>query len=225
MSTVISSSAFLLRLAVFALAVLAASCGSGSYSACYDECVAGTQCSASGQQTCERGFDGCYRWSAAVPCQNGQICLNNACSDCSENSQCDDASVCSGRRCALAAGREYEFTIVSVVVPTQTTGGAAWDPFGGAPDPYVSMQIDDVSVLFTRSGADTFSATLGDKKTVVIQSTSKIKFYVYDDDSSDDDYIDGVTIGDAIQFVRTGGTSGPLYSGSKTSLEVKVTPR
>jgi len=65
---------------------------------CEDQCQEGQGlCAGAGISRCQRGADGCTRWSPAVACPAGQRCRNNACVDdapqtsaCCVNQACQD---------------------------------------------------------------------------------------------------------------------------------------
>lgn len=62
----------------------------------------------------------------------------------------------------------------------------------------------------------------------LIADSSKISVWNIDDDFVDGDesveFIDGAVFSDPIWTVRRGGESGPLYSGSSSSLTFTITP-
>jgi hypothetical protein len=73
-----------------------------------DECqAAATSCQAGGElRVCEKGADGCHRWSAARRCPEHQACANGACAcqdACQQGEQSCDPSGSAWRSCAADA--------------------------------------------------------------------------------------------------------------------------
>jgi len=138
------------------------------------------------------------------------------CESCSAQTDCGADDVCtvlSG--CTWAAGESYDITIESVTFPEKDAAGAAWDAFGGLPDPKVCVQ-DDTKVLgCTATKSDTTSAWFfdGNVVTATLWSTSKLCVSVYDVDAVSDDYADGSCWNSWLKLVKSGGYSGYLYKG------------
>lgn len=147
-------------------------------------------------------------------------------SACSSSSECDASSVCVAGTCVLGAGRQYAITVNWVAVPSVDAKGAAWDPFGGAPDPFVNVYVDGQILGKTRYTTDSFSGTFGESFTSILQADSVLAFEIKDDDSDAPDVIDVVewNPGTWINVVKSGGYDGVLYQGSPSQISFAVNP-
>lgn len=151
-------------------------------------------------------------------CAGGLICLGGVCQGCTSNGQCDATSICYSGHCTAAAGRKYTITFASGTVPIQNPQGSAWDALGGAPDPYVELKNGGVTVCKTSAKQDTFSAQWNQSCDIDVLASDQFELGVWDEDTASDDAIDASTITDMVPFLHAGGSSGPIYAGSTTSV-------
>ena len=196
---------------------------------CTDECTQDA-CNAAGQVVaCQVGVDGCKKKLAPAACGSTSVCLAGAsgCGPCNTSSQCDANSVCAGTgKCVAASGYTYAIHFISAVVPTTDTTGSAWDGFGGAPDPYVSVVVSTVTVDKTTYENDTFTPAWDQTLLITLKTTDVLDLDVWDSDGWSDDPIDGLEFKSRLSVVKAGGSlSGPLYPGSTTSMTYTITPK
>ena len=177
-----------------------------------------------------RGVAGiaCLMTISAVMWTSGCIVVSSGAegSSCVLSSECNASSVCVSGQCVLGAGRQYAITVNWVTVPSVDSAGAAWDPFGGAPDPYVNVYVDNVFIGQTRYVTDNFSAMIGQSFPSILRSDSVIAFELKDDDSDAPDVIDSVqwNPGAWINVVKSGGYEGFLYQGSAAQISFSIDP-
>lgn len=162
---------------------------------------------------------------ATLGCSNGQVCVNAACQNCTAHAQCDSQSICYSGHCILAAGRKYTITFTSGTIPTQTPKGDAWDGLGGAPDPFVELKNGGVSVCKTSAKQDTFTPQWNEACDIDVLASDQFDITAWDEDSLNNDKIDGSTITNMVPFIRAGGISGPMYAGSTSSLSWTITAK
>ncbi len=198
---------------------------------CTDECTQDA-CNAGGQVVaCQVGVDGCKKKLAPADCIGGLVCVAGSlgCAACTASGQCDAQSVCGGNgKCTTAFGHTYTIKILSGNMPLTDSTGSAWDAFGGAPDPFVNIEVNDTIVATTTSQQDTFTPVWGESFDVVLQQTDVLSLAVWDEDTTvaTSDYMDGVKLGSWLAWVKSGtGNSGPLYSGSTMSLSYTIKPK
>lgn len=174
----------------------------------------GTGTYAGGSSTCE-----------TLGCSNGQVCVNAVCQNCTAHAQCDSQSICYSGHCTVATGRKYKITFTSGTVPTQTPQGAAWDGFGGAPDPFVELKNGGVSVCKTSARQDTFTPQWNESCDFEVLANDQFDITVWDQDVSSDDKIAASAIANMVPYIRAGGYSGPMYTGSGTSVSWTITAK
>lgn len=143
---------------------------------------------------------------------------------CEDHFDCNWDSVCVDSLCEITDGRTFDFFFASATVPS-TDNGSAWDFPGGAPDPFVRLYVNDRLVGSTSAKADTYTPAWYETISTVIRAGDSITIWIYDEDIASHDVIDGAYVADAAAWVRYGGMSGPLYSGSKTSLSLYIWPQ
>jgi hypothetical protein len=128
----------------------------------------------------------------------------------------------------LGAGRQYRLTINSATVPQFDSTGSSWDGFGGAPDPQVDVIVDGSVIGSTGTRQDVFtpSWSTGNTFTATFQSTSVLRISLYDEDVSDWEFIDRIEFlpGGWISVVKNNGYSGPLYTGSTSTISFTLAP-
>jgi len=107
---------------------------------------------------------------------------------------CAPGALCTNSHCVSAWGRTFRFTIkeASINSPNPETGDA-WDPLGGAPDPYVVVVQSDTTIYVTERDLDTFSPMWNESVDVVLQEGGPtLSFIVFDEDPvGDDEFIIG----------------------------------
>lgn len=192
-----------------------------------DECDEGEKsCSAGAQRYCEQQTDGCYRWSTPQFCQNGQVCMGNACGACQRHYDCSKVDVCLTGRCEAASGREYQFKILNAKIPERRPDGTTWDPLGGAPDPWVKLVIDGNTVGSTKTRSDTFSPVWNESLPWArVYENSRVELFLYDEDPDGHERIDSVYLLGPIDFMRTGLQNGRLHSKSAVDLAWEMRAR
>lgn len=67
---------------------------------------------------------------------------------CASGLSCSQAGVCETDLTSL-----WDFVITSADVPTTDAMGDAWDPFGGAPDVRIRLEVGDAPILTGESGS------------------------------------------------------------------------
>jgi len=113
---------------------------------------------------------------------------------------------------------------LSVHLPS-TNAGASWDFGGGAPDPYLTIQVDGVTRSRTSAATDVFDATFSDGNAVVdlaIGSTFSIQ--VWDEDTSADDFAFTCSDTFTAPSLRSRGFQCDDDAGGGGSLVLLVTP-
>lgn len=150
---------------------------------------------------------------------------NNNNGSCGTHFECDESEMCVASRCREAAGRKYDFTLVSATLPTKDSNNEAWDAFGGAPDPFAILLVDDVEVCRTTAVADTFTPNWNKKCSATLYNSSTFAVLVYDEDVSSNDFVDGFNASNALMAARWGGVSGTPYDGSRISITLTIAPK
>jgi hypothetical protein len=109
-------------------------------------------------------------------------------------SSCAGETICIGTMCEPAFNRIYTFSGISVTVATQNPGGSAWDPLGGAPDPFVVVKLNGTSILTTANVSDVFAASYTETTDQQIVAGSTLQMTMSDADVGGDDLILDCTI-------------------------------
>lgn len=127
--------------------------------------------------------------------------------------------------CEIIFGRSFEVRFASASTGTTNGDGDTWDSFGGLPDMYGEITVDDALVLTTSTADDALSATWNVAEDVIITSTPVCVVVVNEDAFSDDEMDSACWNGlDAVvSLVRGGGYTGPLYY-DLVDVDVEVTP-
>jgi hypothetical protein len=114
-------------------------CGTGG-GAC-EACPVGSSCSlgACVAESCAAGCDGCCSGATCLGGDSDSACGvdGDACIDCGSARNCEQGL------CTVDPATRWDVVAVSGTVPEQDTNNAAWDLFGGLPDPLVSMRATD----------------------------------------------------------------------------------
>jgi len=107
---------------------------------------------------------------------------------------CAGETICVGTMCEPAFNRIYTFSEISVTVATKNPGGSAWEPLGGAPDPFVEVKLNGTSILKTANVSDVFAATYTESTDQQIVAGSTLQLTMSDADVTGDDLILDCTI-------------------------------
>jgi hypothetical protein len=103
---------------------------------------------------------------------------------------CAGDTICSAGVCVPAFGRAYTIIVHSMLISTYTPDGLYWDAGGGAPDPYVIIWLDGVSLATTSYVADSFVPMWNEAAPpAIILPGSRLQFDVWDSDVTIDDGI------------------------------------
>jgi len=126
----------------------------------------------------------------------------------------------------------YTVRAVTATVPTTDSAGAAWDPFGGAPDPFVCLYLNGSTTPVSCAGppgvSDTFTPTWNRSWDVTVSSTTMVGLTAWDEDASVHDRIEGFNWPSGSSFIaraRSGGLTGPAFTGARVSWNITITPR
>jgi hypothetical protein len=144
---------------------------------------------------------------------------------CALTADCEAISVCVANVCTLAAGRTYDFRIRGATVPATDAQGLTWDPFFPEPDVLATLKVDLQELGSTAVAQDTTKPTWTDVLQAKVVSGARIEILLWDSDVQSNDLIDSFVAENAIAFVHAGGMSGPIRTGSATTLNVEVVPR
>ena len=145
----------------------------------------------------------------------------------SNPTSCSGENICVAMTCEPAFNRIYHFSAISVVVAAQNPGGSAWDPFGGAPDPWVSVKLNGTEIIHTPSVTDVFQASYTDTSDTEIVGGSTLELVVADSDFGGDDQILDCIIdplgADVLRqtIVHCDGTGGNTGSSVTMYIDVK----
>ena len=127
---------------------------------------------------------------------NGDETADSCASDCAASNACTASpdtctgdNVCVAGSCVAAFGHVYKLFVEAGSVPEKDANSAAWDPFGGLPDPYVSVFLNGDSVFSTAFKSDTIAPVWHESATITVAAGSKLQLDVYDDDLDVDGYM------------------------------------
>jgi hypothetical protein len=115
-------------------------------------------------------------------------------SKCSvSNDQCIGDNICINSICSNAFDRSYDFFVGTLRVNEKTSGGVAWDAFGGLPDPRVQIVLNKniASSCKTTGRTDTTTASFNESCAFQFRAGDLVEIYVFDEDISDDDLMFG----------------------------------
>jgi hypothetical protein len=152
---------------------------------------------------------------------------NSVC-DPADPTSCSGETICIAQVCEAAFDRIYHFAGIAVTVADKNPDGSAWDPLGGAPDPHVTVKLNDTTVLTTADSTDSFSGTYTETVDQQIVAGSKLELLIDDDDSTsgDDRILDCVIDPLSADLLRDGivGCSGTgTLAGSAVTMS--ITPK
>lgn len=171
-------------------------------------------------------------------CGDGTCDANETCASCSADCgscscgadpfACTGETICIEPDCQNAFGRTYTVSVFSLVVKTTDPNGETWDAVGGAPDPYVTIELNDVPILTTTENQNTFEPTFSESASVVIPAGAKFRFDAWDADVADDDWIIGCEINPlTADYLRAYGPvcNGTVQTGTDgTVLDILIAP-
>jgi hypothetical protein len=171
---------------------------------------------------CGDGF--CTGGENAASCPGD--CQGFTCSP-ADPSDCTGETICVDGACVAAFGRVYTFSMAHVVANSLDPNGEAWDALGGAPDPFVEVELNGTVILTTSVVADVFEASFSDQADATIPAGSTLTFTAYDEDVSvNDPMISCVADQLTADFLRNGILTctgqGPTAG---TSIDLAVEPR
>ncbi|HVV81781.1 MAG TPA: C2 domain-containing protein [Kofleriaceae bacterium] len=104
---------------------------------------------------------------------------------------CTRDTICIAGACVPAFDRQYVFTVRNATIRAKSPDGSAWDPHGGAPDPYAVVTLNGSQILLTETLTDTYNAQwTAASLPVVVPAGSILTLDVLDkDDGNPDDGI------------------------------------
>jgi hypothetical protein len=100
---------------------------------------------------------------------------------------CTGDSICIASACEAAFGRLYDVQALSVTLPTTDPDGNSWDFGGGAPDPFITISVDNVIVATTPTVDDQFSATFAGPFPIQPIGGASLLLVAYDEDLTTDE--------------------------------------
>jgi Ca2+-dependent lipid-binding protein len=116
---------------------------------------------------------------------------------------------------------------VSATIPQFTSTGETWDGFGGAPDPYVCLRVNDMPFgSCSVTIQDSFTPTWNKSWTVLINSSTKVELVAWDEDVASNDFIENLIWSNGTAFinaVRAGGFTG-VAQGGRVNWRVTMSP-
>ena len=146
-------------------------------------------------------------------------------SRCSSNLDCGGSEICVGAKCEPMFDRMYRITVHSAQVSERHAGGGAWDAFGGLPDPFAVIVVDDEVVAVTSTSFDTTMPTWNEFGDARLYRTTNLRFTFRDEDVSEHDLIERIEISDLAGLIRDGGYSGDTTSELVPEMTVSISPR
>lgn len=145
------------------------------------------------QATCT---DGCCSGSTCEPGTTASACGagGEACVDCGFGRKCTSGA------CVIDPNALWDFYVSFAVLPDKNKNGSAWDPLGGAPDPYLLAYSSLAASSHSGSTStqhDTtvpFWAETPLKGVAASELLNDLSFELWDADPDFDDYVGGCTI-------------------------------
>jgi hypothetical protein len=131
--------------------------------------------------------DGCCR-DAGVDCRPSEVC----------RFQTDDEESLGGDlvgSCTVADGLVYSMVVADIALCETDPNGEAWDPFSGAPDPYVAIVVNGTVVASSSVVDDRYNFNPLLRADIVLRSTDIVDIIVYDVDSDSNDFGGGFCVG------------------------------
>jgi hypothetical protein len=160
-----------------------------------------------GDATCDpaENCTSCQMDCGACPpgCGDGTCNGTETCSSCENDcgvcpctpfaGDCSGETVCIGTTCEAAFGRIWSITVVNAKVPTTNPEGGSWDALGGAPDPYVDVELNGAIIFTTGAVSESFEPFWDQSVEINVLAGSTLTFWVYDEDVAADDFVFGCT--------------------------------
>lgn len=206
----------------------------------------------SGSQTCSRdrmGWDACA-CKACMPgevkscftCGGGDIGSQTCTADgegygacecpeggggggCADHFGCGDGEICVAGACDGMYGRPYRVMVLSATIAERAESGETWDPFGGLPDPYVIVAVGEETAGTSASVQDNREPTWNFSAEVTLFQSDPLRFFVYDEDYGEDDFVSGVGWDDTSALIKLGGTSGGVAGSVLLDLTITIEPK
>lgn len=112
------------------------------------------------------------------------------------------------------------------MVAERDNSGAAWDPFGGLPDPFVCLSAGGITKC-TRSIGNTLMPTWSEWLLTVSAEALQLGLSIqyWDADLDANDLICGATFQITPQYLAQGAVRLGCPSGGPNSIEVQFTPQ
>lgn len=148
-------------------------------------CTAPSRCSG---RVC--GSDGAG--GSCGTCAAGQVCtVEGQCVARPCSPACTRGFVCTNATCTADPSVSWSITAVRGSVATTDASGSAWDPFGGAPDPYFCITVGGGARQCSAFANDTFAPSWNHRFATPVRasgllSSVVVEFVDYDDGSGDD---------------------------------------
>lgn len=105
------------------------------------------------------------------------------------NTVCTGETICVEEACEAAFDRTYEFHLLLAKLELTDSKGMSWDLSGGAPDPYMVLEINGVEVMRTEPVEDSFVPEFPETTLQVIPAGATITATLYDSDIGPDDKV------------------------------------
>lgn len=176
--------------------------------------------------SCKATCAGCCAGSTCLGGTSGSACgkAGNACVDCGKG------RTCSATGCALDTNALFDVVLQSAVVPVLNKQGAAWDPFGGLPDPYGkafsslgAASHSGTTRLLTDTAAPQWAETIL-RDVPARELLNSFSLELWDDDYDSDDVIGGCAVRlDAAMF--DGSLRTARCAATPSGVELQVTFR
>lgn len=169
---------------------------------------------------------------SAVDVADGDACTG-ADAGCVTDVDCCAGLRCASGHCAMPPdidATRYGVYVMSGGIPSSNAGGSDWDPFNGAPDPYVVVAQGTTTGMTTVAG-DTFSPTWSQAYQVTATGAELRRmgliFTVFDDDpTSGDDMVGTCTVnGTSLESAFAGGPRLATCSPSTLSVGYRLDVR
>lgn len=100
---------------------------------------------------------------------------------------CTGETICVAGSCVAAFPRVYKLGAIQHSVPTTKTDSTSWDAAGGAPDLFVTIDVNGTTVATTNVVSDQFNATWPGPFSVSLIAGSTLTLTSYDQDVSVND--------------------------------------
>ncbi len=122
---------------------------------------------------------------------------------------CKADAPCEKGECVSLWGQTYDVTVVKATLPSEPEGGGTWDGFGGMPDPYVLVEVNDVAVCKTSTVQDTFTPSWNEQCSIKFAKGDTLTFHVMDEDLTSDDDVSWDYVTDLVSAIKKGNSGAP----------------